>query len=131
MADRDNAAGREPRAAAARDIAAQMTEHWFPKFIAEVEDSYVKVAKIKGTLSWHSHEEEDELFLILRGAMRLEFRDGHVNLEEGDVYVVPKGVEHNPVAEEECLILLIEKKTTLHTGETATEKTRSISDQLA
>ncbi len=98
--------------------------------IAEVDDSYVKVAKVKGVFGWHAHEHEDELFLILAGRLRIEMEDGAVDLGEGDVYVVPKGKRHNPIAEEECHVLLIERKSTLHTGDMLSEKTRSIADQL-
>lgn len=113
-----------------RQIAASLTELWSPRVIAEVDDSYVKVAKVKGTFGWHAHEHEDELFLILAGHLRIEMEDGAVELGEGDVYVVPKGKRHNPIADEECQLLLIERKSTLHTGDMVTEKTRSIADQL-
>ncbi len=113
-----------------KDVAASLTEFWSPRVVAEVDDSYVKVAKVKGTLAWHSHDNEDELFLILKGRLRIEFEDGAVELNEGESFVVPKGVRHNPVAEEECHILLIERKTTLHTGTVVTEKTRSLQEQL-
>jgi len=110
--------------------AASLAEYWSPQVIAEVDDCYVKVAKIKGTLTWHSHDDEDELFLLLKGHLRIEFEDGHVDLKEGDLHVVPKGVQHNPIADEECLVLLIERKSTLHTGNIKTEKTRDIAQQL-
>jgi mannose-6-phosphate isomerase-like protein (cupin superfamily) len=113
-----------------RKVAAALTELWSPRVIAEVDDSYVKVAKVKGVFGWHAHRDEDELFLILSGHLRIELEDGAVDLDEGDVYVVPKGVRHNPVADEECHVLLIERKSTLHTGDTVNEKTRSIADQL-
>lgn len=113
-----------------RKVAAALTELWSPRVIAEVDDSYVKVAKVQGVFGWHAHTDEDELFLILSGHLRIELEDGAVELDEGDVYVVPKGVRHNPVADEECHVLLIERKSTLHTGDTVNEKTRSIADQL-
>ena len=113
-----------------KQIAASLTEHWSPRVVAEVDDSYVKVAKVKGSLAWHSHEHEDELFLILKGHLRIEMEQGNVELGEGEMYVVPKGVRHNPVAEEECHIMLIERKTTLHTGDVVSEKTRSLDEQL-
>lgn len=112
------------------EIAASLEEYWSPRVIAEVDESYVKVAKLRGTLTWHSHDDEDELFLVLRGRLRIEFRDGQVELAAGDLHVVQKGVEHNPVAEEECLVLLVERKSTRHTGAVETEKTRSIEEQL-
>jgi mannose-6-phosphate isomerase-like protein (cupin superfamily) len=98
--------------------------------VGEVDDVYVKVAKVHGSLAWHSHENEDELFLVLKGHLRIEMEAGAVELDEGEMFVVPKGVRHNPVAEQECCILLIERKSTLHTGDTVVEKTRSIAEQL-
>jgi mannose-6-phosphate isomerase-like protein (cupin superfamily) len=112
------------------ETAASLTELWSPRVIAELEDSYVKVAKVQGHLAWHSHDDEDELFFVLQGRLRIEMDDAKVDLGPGQLYVVPKGVRHNPVAEQECLLMLIERRTTLHTGNVATEKTRSIEDQL-
>ena len=111
-------------------VALALTELWSPRVVAEVDDVYVKVAKVHGTLVWHSHEQEDELFLVLAGHLRLEMEAGAVELDEGELFVVPKGVRHNPVAAEPCLVLLIERKTTRHTGDVVTEKTRSIAEQL-
>lgn len=111
-------------------IAASLTEHWSPRVIAELDDSYIKVAKVLGSLAWHSHDQEDEMFLVLKGHLRIEMETGVAELSEGEMFVVPKGVRHNPVAEEECHILLIERKSTLHTGDVATDKTRSLADQL-
>ena len=111
-------------------VALALTELWSPRVVAEVNDVYVKVAKVHGTLAWHSHEQEDELFLVLAGHLRLEMEAGAVELDEGELFVVPKGVRHNPVAAEPCLVLLIERKTTRHTGDVVTEKTRSIAEQL-
>lgn len=113
-----------------KQIASTLTEFWSPRVIAEVDDSYIKVAKVKGSLAWHSHANEDELFLVLKGHLKIEMEDKTVELDEGEMFVVPKGVQHNPIADEECHIMLIEKKSTLHTGETVTEKTRSLADQL-
>jgi mannose-6-phosphate isomerase-like protein (cupin superfamily) len=113
-----------------KQIAASLSEFWSPRVIAEVDDSYIKVAKVNGSLAWHSHENEDELFLVLKGHLRIEMEDRTVEIGEGEVFVVPKGIRHNPIAERECHIMLIEKKTTLHTGDTVTEKTRSLADQL-
>lgn len=112
------------------DIAAALTETWSPRVIAELDDHYIKVAKLKGTLCWHAHENEDELFQVLAGRLRIELRDGTVELGPGEVFVVPRGVEHNPVADEECLVMLIERKSTRHTGEQVIEGTRSIEEQL-
>ena len=113
-----------------KSVAASLTELWSPRVVAEVDDSFVKVAKVKGTLAWHSHDEEDELFFILKGRLRIEMESGAVELSEGEAFVVPKGVRHNPVAEEECHVMLIERKSTLHTGSEVTARTRSIADQL-
>ena len=113
-----------------KQVAAGLSELWSPRVIAEVDDAYIKVAKIHGSLAWHSHENEDELFLVLKGELRIEMESGSVHLNEGEMFVVPKGVRHNPVADEECHILLIERKSTLHTGNVVTEKTRSLAEQL-
>jgi mannose-6-phosphate isomerase-like protein (cupin superfamily) len=118
------------RALSPRRIANSLTELWSPRVIAEVDDAYIKVAKIHGSLCWHSHEREDELFLVLDGHLRIELEDGSVELDEGDLFVVPKGVRHNPVAEHECRVLLVERKSTQHTGDVVTGKTRSLDEQL-
>lgn len=111
--------------------AERLDQYWSPRVLAEVDDAYIKVAKVKGTLAWHAHENEDELFYVLSGRLRLEFEgDESVELGPGEMYVVPKGVRHNPVADVECQLLLIERKTTLHTGDVVMEKTRSIAEQL-
>lgn len=114
-----------PRAAAAR-----LTELWSPRVIAELDDSFVKVAKVRGTLAWHSHDDEDELFLVLEGSLRIEMDERTVVLREGELFVVPRGVRHNPIADDECLLMLVERKSTLHTGNAITDKTRSIAEQL-
>jgi mannose-6-phosphate isomerase-like protein (cupin superfamily) len=119
-----------PTSTSPRQIAASLTELWSPRVIAEVDDSYIKVAKVQGTFGWHAHADEDELFMILKGHLRIDMEAGVVDLGEGDVYVVPKGTRHNPIAEEECHVMLIERKTTLHTGDMVSEKTRSVADQL-
>jgi mannose-6-phosphate isomerase-like protein (cupin superfamily) len=114
-----------------RAIAASLTELWSPRVVAEVDDAYVKVAKVQGTLAWHAHEREDELFLVLAGRLRIELEGGEmVDLREGEMFVVKKGVRHNPVAADECLLMLIERKSTLHTGDVVMEKTRSVAEQL-
>ena len=113
-----------------KHVAASLKEHWSPRVVAELDDSYVKVAKIQGTLAWHSHENEDELFYILKGSLTIEMEDKTVVLQEGDAFVVPKGVRHNPIAEQECHVMLIERKSTLHTGTEVTAMTRSVAEQL-
>lgn len=119
-----------PNVVSPKQIAASLTELWSPRVVGEVDDAYIKVAKVHGSLAWHSHENEDELFLVLKGHLRIELEGSVVELGEGEMYVVPKGVRHNPVAEEECQLLLIERKSTLHTGTVVTEKTRSLAEQL-
>lgn len=118
------------RALSPSRIAASLSELWSPRVIAEVDDAYVKVARIHGELAWHAHEQEDELFMVLRGRLRIDMEDGAVELSEGEMFVVPKGVRHQPIAEEECHVLLVERKSTLHTGDVLTEQTRSIEEQL-
>jgi len=111
-------------------IAASLTEFWSPRVVAEVDDAYIKVAKVLGSLAWHSHENEDEMFLVLKGRLRIEMEKDSVELDEGELFVVPKGIRHNPVAAEECHLLLVERKSTLHTGHVVTDKTRSLAEQL-
>lgn len=96
-----------------------------------MNDQYVKVAKLLGEFEWHKHDAEDELFYILRGELIIQYKGSSVTLAEGDMHIVPKGVLHNPRAEQDCLIALVESKTTAHTGDIVTAKTRSIEQQLA
>jgi mannose-6-phosphate isomerase-like protein (cupin superfamily) len=119
-----------PKVTSPRQVAASLTELWSPRVVAEVDDAYVQVARVHGSLAWHTHDDEDELFLVLKGRLRIEMEDQTVELGEGEMFVVPRGICHNPVAEDECHILLIERKSTLHTGTTVTDKTRSIAEQL-
>ncbi|USQ15229.1 cupin domain-containing protein (plasmid) [Legionella lytica] len=91
-------------------------EHWSPYIVGELNGQYVKLAKFKGEFMWHSHAKEDELFLVVKGTLRIEFRDGIVTLNEGEFYIVPKGVEHKPVADEEAHVMLLEPKSTEQTG---------------
>lgn len=93
------------------------TEHWSPKIVAQLNDSYVKLAKVQGEFIWHHHDNEDELFFIVKGRLLIKFRDRDVWLDEGEFLVVPRGVEHKPVAPEEVHLLLIEPTTTVNTGE--------------
>jgi mannose-6-phosphate isomerase-like protein (cupin superfamily) len=89
---------------------------WTPKILDEFNGQQLKIAKIKGQFVWHDHADEDELFLVIKGTLYIEFREGSIQLNEGEFFVVPKGVEHRPYAEEECHLLLIEPGTTKHTG---------------
>jgi mannose-6-phosphate isomerase-like protein (cupin superfamily) len=111
--------------------ATALTDLWSPKVIAQVNDQYVKVAKLQGEFVWHKHDHEDELFQVLRGSMRIQIENQpDVELHPGDICVIPRGTLHNPIAEQECCIALIETVTTQHTGDTQTPRTRSIAEQL-
>jgi mannose-6-phosphate isomerase-like protein (cupin superfamily) len=109
----------------------QITDHWSPRVVGRVNDQYVKVAKVQGQLAWHKHDSEDEMFFVVYGRLTLQFEDKEVVLNPGDFYVVPKDTLHNPVAEEECGIVLIETVTTRHTGNVDTPLTKSIEEQLS
>lgn len=110
----------------------KITEYWSPKVIGRVNDQYVKIAKVKGEFAWHKHDDEDELFQIIKGHLSIQFEDGReVSLAPGEMYIVPKGVLHNPIAEEECWLMLIETVTTKHTGDTETPLSKSIEQQLS
>jgi mannose-6-phosphate isomerase-like protein (cupin superfamily) len=98
-------------------------EYWSPKIAGELNDSYVKLAKLKGEFVWHHHEAEDELFLVVKGKLLIKLRDRDIWLEEGEFVIIPQGVEHMPVAEDEVHIVLIEPKTTLNTGNVQNERT--------
>ena len=98
-------------------------EYWNPKIAGELNDSYVKLAKLKGEFVWHQHEAEDELFLVVKGKLLIKLRDRDIWLEEGEFVIIPKGIEHMPVAEEEVHIMLIEPKSTLNTGNVQNERT--------
>lgn len=106
-----------------QDKFSKFSEHWSPKIIAQMNDYQFKVVKVQGEFTWHSHPETDETFLVLKGTLDIHFRAGHVALNAGEMYVVPKGVEHKPVANEECHILLVEPAGTVNTGEIVDEKT--------
>ena len=91
-------------------------DHWNPRIVAELNESYVKLVKVKGEFVWHHHENEDELFLVLEGKLTIGLRDGEITLGMGEIAVIPRGVEHKPAAREEAHLLLLEPKTTLNTG---------------
>jgi len=116
------------------DVAAelrQVHEHWTPRVIGRVNDQYVKVAKLLGQLVWHAHDAEDEMFLVVSGTLRIQLPDDQeVVLTPGQFHVVPRGVQHNPVADEEVEIVLIETVTTAHTGSLTVEGTVPIEDQV-
>jgi mannose-6-phosphate isomerase-like protein (cupin superfamily) len=98
-------------------------DYWSPKIVGELNDSYVKLVKFKGEFVWHHHETEDELFLVVKGSLLIKLRDRDISLNEGEFVVIPKGVEHLPIADEEAHILLLEPKTTLNTGNIDNERT--------
>jgi mannose-6-phosphate isomerase-like protein (cupin superfamily) len=101
-----------------------VTEHWNPKIVGELNGQQVKLAKLKGEFIFHHHEQEDEAFFVMKGSFRMEFRDKAVELNEGDMLIVPRGVEHKPVAEEEVWVMLFEPASTLNTGNVTDEKTK-------
>ncbi len=114
-------------------VCSALTELWSPRVVGRVNDQYIKVARVQGEFPWHTHAHEDEMFLVLRGALRIgrEAADGgDVVVRPGEFFVMPRGVRHNTSAEEETWIVLIETVTTLHTGEEQTALTRSIEEQL-
>jgi mannose-6-phosphate isomerase-like protein (cupin superfamily) len=112
------------------DKLAQFDDYWSPKIVGELNGQHVKLAKIKGEFVWHHHEQEDELFLVLDGRMRLEFRDRQVVLEKGECCIVPRGVEHRPVGEEEAHLLMFEPASTLNTGNVRSERTLDTLERL-
>ncbi len=108
----------------------QVTDYWSPKVIGRVNDQYLKVAKLKGAFVWHAHDDEDELFYVVRGTLTIAFENDTVTVPEGAFLTVPRGVRHKPIAEEECWVLLIETVTTRHTGAVVSPLTRSVEEQL-
>ena len=106
-----------------REKLALFDERWAPRIVGELNGQHVKLAKLEGEFVWHHHELEDELFLVLKGRLEIELRDGSVVLDEGEFYVVPRGVEHRPVAHGEVHVLLLEPATTLNTGNVENERT--------
>jgi mannose-6-phosphate isomerase-like protein (cupin superfamily) len=102
---------------------AVFSEHWSPKIVGELNGQHVKLAKLSGEFVWHHHEHEDELFLVLKGRLAIELRDRRVELEEGEFFIVPRGVEHRPIASEEVHVLLLEPASTLNTGNVRDERT--------
>jgi mannose-6-phosphate isomerase-like protein (cupin superfamily) len=101
----------------------QFHDYWNPRVIGELNDCHVKAVKLHGEFVWHHHEQEDELFLVVKGTLRMRFRDRDEIIKEGEFIIVPRGVEHLPVAEEEVHIILLEPKTTLNTGNVTNERT--------
>jgi mannose-6-phosphate isomerase-like protein (cupin superfamily) len=105
-------------------------EHWNPKIVGELNDFYVKVVKFKGEFVWHHHDEEDEMFLVIKGRFLMKLQDQDIQLDAGEFIIIPRGVEHMPVADEEVEVLLIEPKTTLNTGNIKNERTVEVLGQI-
>ena len=103
---------------------ASFDDHWNPRVVAELNGQQVRLAKIQGEFVWHSHQHEDELFMVLKGVLRMQFRDHEVLLQQGEILVVPAGVEHRPVADEEVHLLLFEPASTVNTGDVVDSRTR-------
>ncbi|MES2747040.1 MAG: cupin domain-containing protein [Bacteroidota bacterium] len=99
------------------------SDHWSPKIVGELNGQEIKLAKVKGEFVWHNHENEDELFFVIKGKLKIEFTDKTVEINEGEMLIVPKGVQHKPIADEEVLLMLFEPKDTKHTGDVKSELT--------
>jgi len=102
-----------------------VNNYWDPKIVGELNNQYVKIAKLKGVFVWHHHEKEDELFMVVKGHLTIKLRDSNIELNEGEFYVIPRGVEHMPVAEDEVQVLMFEPQTTVNTGNADSDKTIS------
>lgn len=109
---------------------ARIDEHWKPRIAGELNGQYVKLVKFLGEFEWHRHADEDEMFLVIDGAFRMEYRDRSVDLTKGEFVIVPRGVEHRPVADEEAHVLLFEPTTTVNTGDSKSERTVEKSDWI-
>lgn len=112
------------------DKLSRFDELWSPRIVGELNGQHVKVVKVAGEFVWHHHEAEDELFLVLDGRLRIQFRDREVSLEAGELCIVPRGIEHRPVADAECHVLLLEPVGTLNTGNVRSERTVDDPDRL-
>ncbi|GAB5558355.1 MAG: cupin domain-containing protein [Synoicihabitans sp.] len=110
---------------------AKLDEHWSPRVVGELDHAYLaKIAKLKGNFTWHQHDHEDELFLVISGQLKIELEDQNLVLNSGELVVIPAGVMHNPIADEECHVLVFEKKSTAHTGTKTIDATKSLDDQM-
>ena len=105
-------------------------DYWSPKIAGEINESYVKLVKLKGEFVWHHHETEDELFLVVKGKLLIKLRDRDIWLQEGEFVIIPKGIDHLPIADEEAHVILLEPKTTLNTGDTQNERTVTNLEQI-
>ena len=106
-----------------KDKFTKFTEHWSPRVIAEMNDYQFKLVKVEGEFVWHDHPDTDEVFIVIEGCLKIEFRDGIVTLESGEMFVIPKGIEHKPTAISECKIMIVEPKGVINTGDSGTELT--------
>jgi mannose-6-phosphate isomerase-like protein (cupin superfamily) len=106
-----------------KDKFTKFTEHWSPRVIAEMNDYQFKLVKVEGEFVWHDHPDTDEVFIVIEGCLNIEFRDGMVTLESGEMFVIPKGIEHKPSAVSECKIMIVEPKGVVNTGDSNTELT--------
>jgi len=113
-----------------KDKLSLINDYWSPKIVGDLNDSHVKLAKLKGEFVWHKHDNEDEMFFIIKGKLLIKFRDQDIYLQEGDFLIIPKSIEHLPVAEEEVHIMLIEPKTTMHTGDVVCDLTQDKLDRI-
>lgn len=112
------------------DKFSRFSDYWHPRIVGELNGQQVKLAKLKGEFVWHSHDNEDEMFLIIKGTLKMELRDKVLEIKEGEFIVIPKGVEHRPIAEEEVQVMLFEPASTLHTGNVDSELTRNQQEWL-
>jgi mannose-6-phosphate isomerase-like protein (cupin superfamily) len=106
------------------------TDHWNPRIVGELNGQHVKLVKLKGEFVWHKHDHEDELFFVIKGSFKMEYREKSIVVNENEFLIVPRGVEHRPVAEEEVSIMLFEPATTLNTGDAKSELTKSVLDWI-
>ena len=106
-----------------KDKFSKFNEHWSPRVVAEMNDYQFKLVKVEGEFVWHDHPDTDEVFIVIEGNLNIEFRDGVVSLDSGEMFVIPKGVEHKPVAHSECKIMLVEPKGVVNTGDSGSELT--------
>ena len=109
---------------------ALFSEHWKPKIVGEVDDYHVKIAKLQGEFVWHKHDEDDELFMVIDGSLTIKLRDRDVALAAGEFFVVPKGVEHKPVADQECKLLMFERQSVVNTGDVENELTVAAPERI-
>ncbi len=106
------------------------SEYWSPKIVGDINESYVKLAKLKGEFLWHMHENEDEMFMVIKGRLLIKLRSEDIILNEGEFFIIPKGIEHMPIAENEVHVMLLEPKTTLNTGNVKNERTVEILEKI-